>query len=103
MQTGRTYINNVLAHEYPIAQACNCMGPQAGQPVCPCEMRFVRIIDGRYVKTVDLGPAPNGGLPDYAIKSYGLPNRMKAPADGKCCHQTVTEDTRCIGCPHAKV
>lgn len=41
-----------------VATQCNCIGPQNGQPVCPCQMRFVKVIDGRYVKTTDLGPAP---------------------------------------------
>lgn len=41
------------------SHACNCIGPQNGQPLCPCRMREVRIVDGRYVKTTDLGPAPN--------------------------------------------
>ena len=40
--------------------ACNCMGPQNGEPLCPCMMKDVKIIDGRYVKTEDLGPAPSG-------------------------------------------
>lgn len=38
--------------------ACCCSGPQGNQPVCPCQMRSVQIIDGRYVRVVDLGPAP---------------------------------------------
>ena len=38
--------------------ACNCIGPQNGEPLCPCQMRTVKIIDGRYVRTQDLGPAP---------------------------------------------
>lgn len=37
---------------------CNCIGPQNGQPVCPCQMRGVVILNGRYVRTTDLGPAP---------------------------------------------
>jgi hypothetical protein len=37
---------------------CNCIGPQNGQPLCPCQMAGVKIVDGRYVKTTDLGPAP---------------------------------------------
>ena len=37
--------------------SCFCIGPQNGQPLCPCKMRGVRIIDGRYVKVEDLGPA----------------------------------------------
>lgn len=38
------------------AYACNCRGPQGGQPVCPCMMKDVRIVGGRYVRMVDLGP-----------------------------------------------
>ena len=37
---------------------CNCIGPQRGQPVCPCQMQHVQVVDGRYVLTRDLGPAP---------------------------------------------
>lgn len=38
---------------------CSCIGPQNGQPVCPCQMAYVDIINGRYVKrVVDLGPVP---------------------------------------------
>jgi hypothetical protein len=40
-----------------IATACNCIGPQCGQPLCPCQMRGVSIQDGRYVRVTDLGPA----------------------------------------------
>lgn len=38
--------------------SCYCIGPQNGEPVCPCRMRDVKKINGRYVKTVDLGPVP---------------------------------------------
>lgn len=39
--------------------ACFCMGPQNGQPLCPCAMKNVFIRDGRYIRReVDLGPAP---------------------------------------------
>lgn len=38
--------------------ACHCVGPQMGEPVCPCAMRSVRVANGRYVRTTDLGPAP---------------------------------------------
>ncbi|QDP57349.1 MAG: hypothetical protein Unbinned3696contig1008_27 [Prokaryotic dsDNA virus sp.] len=40
------------------AHSCNCIGPQNGDPVCPCQMRGVKIRDGRYVKEQDLGPVP---------------------------------------------
>jgi len=36
-------------------QACGCMGPRDGEPVCPCEMRYVRVVDGHYIKVTDLG------------------------------------------------
>lgn len=40
------------------AQPCNCIGPQNGQPMCPCSMRGVIVRDGRYiVPERDLGPA----------------------------------------------
>lgn len=42
--------------------ACHCMGPQSGEPVCPCQMRGVQIVNGRYVRTQDLGPAPASGM-----------------------------------------
>ena len=38
--------------------ACACIGPQNGQPLCPCAMRGVVVKDGRYVRPEqDLGPA----------------------------------------------
>ena len=37
--------------------ACFCVGPQNGEPLCPCRMRDVQIRDGRYVLPErDLGP-----------------------------------------------
>jgi hypothetical protein len=38
--------------------SCNCIGPQNGQPACPCQMAGVTIENGRYIRRVDLGPAP---------------------------------------------
>ena len=35
---------------------CFCIGPQNGDPVCPCRMRSVKIRDGRYIIEQDLGP-----------------------------------------------
>lgn len=35
---------------------CGCVGPQNGQPLCPCRMRGVQVINGRYVEVRDLGP-----------------------------------------------
>lgn len=43
--------------------SCHCIGPQNGQPVCPCQMRDVTVKDGRYVRIIDLGPARGPGAP----------------------------------------
>ena len=37
------------------SHACACMGPQNGEPLCPCAMRQVKIVDGHYIKVEDLG------------------------------------------------
>lgn len=36
---------------------CFCIGPQNGDPLCPCRMHGVTIRDGRYVEIIDHGPA----------------------------------------------
>ena len=41
----------------PRLEACACIGPQNGQPRCPCAMRGVIVRDGRYIQPEqDLGP-----------------------------------------------
>lgn len=35
---------------------CFCIGPQNGEPLCPCRMRHIQVKDGRYVETIDHGP-----------------------------------------------
>lgn len=42
-----------------IHQPCNCIGPQNGQPACPCAMRNVKVINGRWIRTEDLGTVPS--------------------------------------------
>jgi len=37
---------------------CFCVGPQNGEPLCPCAMKSVIIRDGRYVRIQDFGPVP---------------------------------------------
>ena len=44
-------------------RACNCIGPQGGDPVCPCMMRGVRMRDGRWVQEIDRGPIAPEPLP----------------------------------------
>lgn len=54
---GQQKIIDQLARDVPTA--CLCIGPQNGQPLCPCKMRNVKIRDGRYIQPeVDLGPVP---------------------------------------------
>lgn len=53
--------------------SCNCVGPRNGEPVCPCQMRNVKIIDGRYVQVNDLGPVPSIDAVEIAkeaLKNY---------------------------------
>jgi len=51
-------MSNLSYMNVPISkiQACNCIGHQHGDPVCPCQMRGVTIENGRYVRKQDLGP-----------------------------------------------
>jgi len=47
---------------------CACVGPQNGEPLCPCSMRKVYIKDGHYWwPAEDLGPVP----PDAAGEPNG--------------------------------
>jgi hypothetical protein len=45
---------------YSDTRACMCVGPQNGEPVCPCRMRNVVVINGRYKEITDLGQADMG-------------------------------------------
>ena len=49
-------LSGTVIHPAGLVSACNCIGPQEGQPLCPCQMRHVQIVDGRYVRITDLGP-----------------------------------------------
>ena len=55
---GREFIGSIVSRVLSGQSAhCNCIGPQHGAPVCPCQMRDVVIEGGRYVLKRDLGPA----------------------------------------------
>jgi hypothetical protein len=57
------------------ATACGCVGPQNGEPQCPCRMRGLRQLDGRWVEVIDHGPvaprhappATTGGVIVHAV------------------------------------
>ncbi len=39
------------------SHACNCVGPQRGEPRCPCLMRNIIVRDGCWIQPeVNLGP-----------------------------------------------
>jgi hypothetical protein len=40
----------------PNSRLCNCVGPQRGEPVCPCRMPRLKIENGRYIEVIDHGP-----------------------------------------------
>lgn len=43
-----------------MTHACSCIGPQNGEPRCPCMMRNVVQRDGRWIELErDLGPVHN--------------------------------------------
>ena len=61
--------------KYGEPHLCNCVGPQGGQPLCPCQMRGVTVRDGRYIAPErDLGPVVPGSesfkFEDY-LKTQG--------------------------------
>lgn len=40
-----------------VSHSCGCVGPQRGEPYCPCRMRGVIQRDGRWIEPErDLGP-----------------------------------------------
>ena len=49
------YKHHEDVRKYPDVHACYCIGPQNGEPVCPCRMKNVVIVDGRYKEIIDLG------------------------------------------------
>lgn len=53
--------------EFSAEHLCACMGPQDDEPLCPCAMNRVKIVDGRYItdKGEDLGPAGKRSRPYF--------------------------------------
>ena len=41
-------IRQWLSKPAPYFGACGCMGPQNGEPFCPCKMRMVEKVNGDY-------------------------------------------------------
>ena len=47
------------------SHTCGCIGPQNGEPLCPCRMRGVTVQDGRYVEIIDHGPVPSASENEF--------------------------------------
>lgn len=52
--------------------ACFCTGPKPGMPACPCRMRNMTKVEGRWVEMIDHGPVQERSLAER-IKSWNLP------------------------------
>lgn len=64
------------------AQGCGCIGPQRGEPYCPCRMRGVIERDGRWIEPErDLGPVRRSVSEIDMIRN--LPADFSD--DGNCC------------------
>lgn len=60
--TGMSWLGNANA-----GRLCNCVGPQNGQPLCPCQMANVIQRDGRWIeREKDLGPVSPSPVPTPA-------------------------------------
>lgn len=63
--------------------ACNCMGPQNGEPFCPCMMRRLGVIkqNGRWIEpTKDLGPVVEGiDIDDFFRRKKVMPFSKPTP------------------------
>lgn len=55
--------------------SCNCIGPQNGEPLCPCAMRSVEVRDGHYwIPAKDLGPVRSPySIPKFDWLSITVP------------------------------
>lgn len=50
---------NIASYESSLQSinSCYCIGPQNGQPLCPCMMKGLIVRNGRYIRPEeDLGP-----------------------------------------------
>jgi hypothetical protein len=54
-------IKEFIARGRPVRWPCGCMGPQDGDPVCPCEMQWVVKMPSGFYRVNEV-PAINGIL-----------------------------------------
>ncbi|MDR6826471.1 hypothetical protein J2X48_000725 [Bosea sp. BE271] len=71
-------------------RACNCIGPQRGEPYCPCRMRGVIQRDGRWIEPErDLGPVRSDDRLLDLLRN--LPADFSD--DGNCCAGKLADAT----------
>lgn len=46
-------IRQHLSKDRPGSSACGCMGPQRGEPLCPCAMSWVEVVDGKWYRILE--------------------------------------------------
>ena len=69
---------------YIPARECCCIGPQNGEPLCPCQMQGLVEVDGNWVRPAEI-VAP---VVKQAIKRVDCANCDKSTsADAKFCSQ----------------
>lgn len=79
--------------------ACFCVGPQNGNPVCPCRMRNMKRRNGRWVEEHDFGPVspppPDFMLPSLTIGCVCPPTSEQTCQNPTCPRKPIKDD------PHA--
>ena len=57
--------NRIRVNVSSESAACFCIGPQNGEPLCPCRMRNVTKSNGRYIEEIDHGPVLDSSREDW--------------------------------------
>jgi hypothetical protein len=81
--------------------SCNCIGPQGGQPKCPCMMRGLVQRDGRWIEPErDLGPVtPLVRIGDNVAKLLDWMDALECPTCVKITTHPVARGCRRDECP----
>lgn len=65
-------LGNIGVADINTATACGCIGPQNGEPRCPCQMKNITEVNGRWVEVIDHGPAIHSDGSDRIYNSIGV-------------------------------
>lgn len=64
--------NYTLAPRDVSSRMCGCIGPQDGNPRCPCMMQNMRQVNGRWVEVIDHGPVHERYLTDEEQRTFAM-------------------------------